>query len=272
VTIRRPGSIIRQRGFALLIVLWTLVLLTLLETQLVKMGRGETQLAANLRGAAIAEAAADGAVEEAIFHLLDTSSRRWIADGSVHLIRGPRTVVEVRVEDEAGKVNPNIASEGLLRALLRLIGADADTAASLTKAIVDRRTKSAEPGSTDAKAAQGTAGASDEPPGALFESVDELGEIPGMTAELVAGLRPHLSVYTKTDPLRSTADPVVATAIRDSGSTASATDGGVLQIASIIAVARGPDGARFARRAVIRLSGDVKNRPWKVLEWTRPSR
>jgi general secretion pathway protein K len=269
--VRRPGPI-RQRGFALLIVLWTLVLLTLLETQLVKMGRGETQLAANLRGAAIAEAAADGAVEEAIFHLLDGSSRRWIPDGSVHLIRGPRTVVEVRVEDEAGKVNPNIASEGLLRALLRQVGADADTAASLATAIVEWRTKGARPGAPDAKTAQTGAVGGDDPLGGTFEAPDELGEALGMTPELIAALGPHLSIYSKTEPLRSTADPVVAMAIRDSGSTASAKVGGTLQIASMTALAQGPDGARFARRAVIGLGGGVNNRPWKVLEWTRPPR
>src|ERR1700752_666316 len=120
----------RQRGFALLIVLWTLVLLTLLGTQILARGHGEAQLAGNLRGAAAAEAAADGAIEEAIFHLLDGSSRRWLADGAVHLIRFPSATVEVRIEDEAGKVNPNLASPALLRALLGRLGAEARTAAA----------------------------------------------------------------------------------------------------------------------------------------------
>ena len=45
----------RQRGFALLIVLWTLALLALLGTQLLTTGRQDTQLARNLLDAATLE-------------------------------------------------------------------------------------------------------------------------------------------------------------------------------------------------------------------------
>jgi general secretion pathway protein K len=260
----------RQRGFALLIVLWTLVLLTLLGTQILARGHGEAQLAGNLRGAAIAEAAADGAVEEAIFHLLDASSRRWLGDGAVHPIRFPRATVEVRIEDEAGKVNPNFASPELLRALLVRIGVDAHTAGSVAGAIVDWRGESANPSPTGAKAAQYAAAGRDYgPPGAPFQSLDELGEVLGMTPELVAHLRPHLSLFSRTDPLASTTDPVVAMAVRDTGGAGRAAAGGRLQVAAITARAQGPDGARFARRAVIRIGGEVRDRPWKVLAWTR---
>lgn len=269
---RGSGPAVRQRGFALLIVLWTLVLLTLLETQLVTMGRGEVHLAANLRGAAIAEAAADGAVQEAIFHLLDGSGRHWDPDGGPHLVRFPRTVVEVRIEDDGGKVNPNFASEELLRALLRHVGANAPTAASLAAAIADWRTEGATPRPLGAKAAQYAAAGRDyAPPNALFRSLDELGEVLGMTPELLARLRPHLSLYTETDPAPSKADPVVALALQDAGSEMTATNGGTLQIASITAVAQGPDGTHFARRAVIGISGGAADRPWKVLAWTKPA-
>ena len=51
----------RQRGFALLIVLWTVAFLALLGTQIVAAGRSDTQLADNLKQEAVLEAAADGA-------------------------------------------------------------------------------------------------------------------------------------------------------------------------------------------------------------------
>src|SRR5277367_4288128 len=76
-----------QRGFALLIVLWTLVLLVLLVTQLTAAGRTETRIAANLRSGAAAEAAAEGAVYEALFHLLDSSAGHWNVDGAIHQVR-----------------------------------------------------------------------------------------------------------------------------------------------------------------------------------------
>jgi general secretion pathway protein K len=60
----------RQGGFALLIVLWTMVLLALLVAQFTTTGRNEVQVAANLRANAVTEAAADGALFEAIMRLV----------------------------------------------------------------------------------------------------------------------------------------------------------------------------------------------------------
>ena len=114
----------RQRGFALLIVLWTLPLLALLGTQLVATSRQHIQLAHNLIDAAALEAAANGAVQQAIFGVLDSSPRHWRPDGSIHVVRLGGAIVAVRVEDEADKVNPNIASPKLLQALLFQAGAD----------------------------------------------------------------------------------------------------------------------------------------------------
>jgi general secretion pathway protein K len=56
-----------QRGFALLVVLWTLALLALLGTQLLATSRQDTQLAHNRLDAAVLEAAANGAVQRAVF-------------------------------------------------------------------------------------------------------------------------------------------------------------------------------------------------------------
>ena len=75
-----------QRGFALLIVLWTLVLLSLILAQLLSAGRSEAQLATKLRDAAVAEAVADGAVQDTLFHLMAQGAQAWPPHG-VHLVR-----------------------------------------------------------------------------------------------------------------------------------------------------------------------------------------
>src|SRR5215831_8873131 len=77
-----PGTA-RQRGFALLIVLWSMALLALIGTRITAAGRAGAQLATNLRASAIAEAAADGAVFEALFHFMDSSDGHWPVDGLV---------------------------------------------------------------------------------------------------------------------------------------------------------------------------------------------
>ena len=108
-----------DRGFALLLVLWTMVLLALIATRIAAAGRAEAQLAANLRDAAVAQAAADGAVQEVVFHLLAEGDQRWAPSGR-HRVALAGAAVEVGIEDLAGRVNPNTASPELLRALLEL--------------------------------------------------------------------------------------------------------------------------------------------------------
>src|ERR1700682_5076742 len=65
-----------DKGMVLLIVLWWLVLLAFLATQLAATTRTAAMIASNLRDSASAEAAADGAVNEAIFQFL---AHRWQA-------------------------------------------------------------------------------------------------------------------------------------------------------------------------------------------------
>ena len=62
-----------ERGFALLLVLWSLALLALLGAQLTGSARSQTRLAGNLRANAMVQAAADGAAQEAILRLLQRS-------------------------------------------------------------------------------------------------------------------------------------------------------------------------------------------------------
>ena len=71
----------RERGFALLIVLWTLSLLALLIAHVATTGRREAEIALNLRASAERQAVVDGAVFEAAFRVLDHGGRHWEADG-----------------------------------------------------------------------------------------------------------------------------------------------------------------------------------------------
>jgi general secretion pathway protein K len=128
-----------QQGFALLIVLWTLVLLALVITRLTSAGRSEAQLTFNLRNAAMARAAADGGFYEAVFHLIDSSGGRWTADGTDHSLRVGGSRVDVYIASEAGKINPNSAQPQLMAALLHQLGADTRTAAAIAGAMADWR-------------------------------------------------------------------------------------------------------------------------------------
>lgn len=258
----------RERGFALLIVLWTLPLVTLIGTQLTAAGRFETRLAANLRSSARAEAVADGAVREAMFRL---SSGSWAADGTARAIRIGGGVAVVRAVDHAGRIDPNMTASPLMTALLRQVGLPSGEAARLVESLQQWRMDSSDLPAITAR--YHAAGLPYGPTGKPFRSVGEMGLVLGMTPQILAALAPHLTVFTELDPDPRVADPVVLAALRASGT---ATDRDKLGdrvagplVAGIEAVAIDPGGARFTRRAVVRIAAvDRSNpRPWRVLSW-----
>src|SRR5438445_13324229 len=98
-----PAAVCRgSGGFALIIVLWTLVLIAFVVAHLTANGRTEIRIAGNLVANAIAQAAADGAIIEGIFYLSDPQpQQRWPVDGNARELLVGNVRVLVRVEDEA---------------------------------------------------------------------------------------------------------------------------------------------------------------------------
>jgi len=260
--------ITRQRGFALLIVLWTLAILALFGTHLQEVARLDTQRARNLLDAAELESAADGAVQQAIYSVLDGSSQHWNADNTTHLIKVGDTLVAVRVESESDKVNPNVASVELLRALLMQVGIDATTAATVAASIAEWR--GGVPASVRAARARYVAAGLDyAPDGEEFTHMEELGAVLGVTPEMLARLRPHLTLFTDADPGAISADPVVAQALAEAGQVGDAADTGDANILSLTANAYGAGPARFRIHAVVRVSARVTGRRYDVLAYDR---
>jgi general secretion pathway protein K len=272
---RRWQAAPHDRGFALLVALWSLALLALIGTHITASGRAETRIAANLRAAAVAEAAADGALFQAVFHLLDGSARRWLPDGQIReLPLSAGGIAVVRVESEEGKINPNTASADLLQALLLRVGADPRRAAAVAAAMMDWRTASQRPRPLGAKEPQYRAAGRDyAPPGNAFESLDEVGLVLGMTPDLLALLAPHLSIYPDGEPDLLVANPIVARALEDvdaTGGLALAYQPSAAPVVSITATSILPGGATFTRQAHVRLGTGTRGRSWQILTWNSP--
>lgn len=251
----------RQRGFALLIVLWTVGFLALLGTRIVAAGRSDTQLADNLKQAAVLQAAADGAVQNVAFLILAAKDPRFQTDGGVRQLRVGQTPVFVRVENESDRINLNTASAVLLRSLIIEVGSAPGLADRLAAAILDWRTSGANPRRGGAKASDyRAAGRNYGPPGTPLQSVDELADVLGMTPDLFTRMAPHLTVLTDGDPDMSTRDPVVARALTDAAGVAD--DAGAAQQATdsllrISATAVGRGAARYS--LVVVVSGNLQN-------------
>ncbi len=239
-----PGATHRRdRGFALLVVLWGISLLALLGTRLTATARVETQLVANMRANAVAEAAAEGGVREAVFRLLQAEAQRWGAEPLGFASEIGAALVTVRVEPLAGRVNPNTAPAGLLAALLRQVGVAPAEALALGNAVAAWRV--ARP----------------------FAGVAGLAEVPGMTPALLAALRPWLSVHNFGAVEARLAAPAVLRALAESGEQQPEASEDYGLLVAVTALAEGRDGGRFTRNAVLRLRQAPPLAPFQVLAW-----
>jgi type II secretory pathway component PulK len=231
-----------DRGFALLIVLWFLVLLTLIATRLVGDARVDLALARNILVAARAEALADAAVMRAVYLLGDPRpDQRWNADDAPRKLALAEGEATILVEDERAKINVNHASRELMTALFTVLGTDQGAAEAAIEAILRHRggdnggaqqagavapAAAPSPG-TSAPAASaaapseaassgappsGSAAAGSGPPGSSkgrpFVALEEIAGLPQMNAVLFAVVRPYLTPYGESaepDPKKAPA-------------------------------------------------------------------
>ena len=260
-----------EHGFALVVVLWTVGLLALLGVALSGSGRSQVALAQNIRGVAVAEAAADGAIQRAILQLHAGS---WTADEVPRRVAIGRAVVDVTIEDEGRRLNPNFSPPPLLAALLGMAGVSPDRALALSHRIVDWRTATVYGFGGVLKIEQyRQAGLPYGPPNRPFLSTDELGLVPGMTAEIMGRLLPYLSIYQTGDPRPALGASAggAAVQIAEMINHAKVQVGFASQdrIVRIRASAAVPGGWRFARMAVVKLRAQAgPDRPaWQIMAW-----
>ncbi len=271
---RARGAARGERGFALLIVLWTMVLLALLTAQITGAGRAEVKLAAALRLSVQLQQAADAATYETIWHMIDGGGDMWQPGSATYNLHEAGGNVEVEVIDERGKFDINQVPPGLLAGLFGVLGADATTANDLATAIGDWRSSS-----STADAEQNVPpeyrmdGRAWGPPGTEFERLEELLLVRGMTPKLYNAALPYMTLALEQGPWLQYASPLVLAAIqkakRTAGITVEAADNRGPVVLTLVATAYGPGGARFVRHVLMRFDGTLSGPAWKyrILEW-----
>ncbi len=187
-----------QRGAALLLVMWLILLLSGLVAGYAMSARIESMQGNGLARSVAAREAARAGVEYAVSRLLvNDPAQRWVPDGRSQNLVFDGAQVEISVRDETGKVDLNAAGPELLAALMRTQGEPADSAARIAGAILDWRDEDnlvqIAGGAEDSNyAAAGLAwGAKDAP----FETVAELEQVLGMRPALFHALAPYLTVH-----------------------------------------------------------------------------
>ncbi len=178
-----------QHGFALVIVLWAAVLMSLIAASLIGQSRIAARIERNEWRRLDTDAAADAAFNHAMVFLMSR------AEANSPLLTRVRLTAEVLgepvefwFEDETGKIDLNEADEGLLTRGFRAAGYRGDRAGALAAAIVEWR-------SADRQHDSGTSGSA-----AVFQrfqSVEELLLVNGFDEQMLMALRPVFTVHAQ---------------------------------------------------------------------------
>lgn len=196
-----------QRGVVLIAVLWMLVLLSLIATNLSLGGRGFARQALNTEMGYQAGLAADSGLVWALWNLQQRGRAGWLADGGAHRMQLGDAQIRVALYDESGKVDLNTAPTELLDGVFAAAVGDAGERQSLVAAIEDWRDADSLVRLNGAEEEQYlAAGRSTGPANRDFADVSELTQVLGMTPKIYAKVRWSLTVLNKT----RTVNPQVA--------------------------------------------------------------
>lgn len=289
----------QDRGFALLLVLWSMALLGLIAASFATTTRTNALIVRNAVDNAAARALADGGVMLAIYNLLDPDRQdAWRADGTIHRIDMETGQISVQVVDEGGKIDLNADTRPLLAAVLQNLGLPEPDAMALADAIADFRDPDDIPGPRGAERADyRRAGTVSLPPNRPFASVAELLDVMGMTTEVFTRIEPFVTVHSGVEtinPMTAPGDLLLALtgadalAMDDFLAARGAPDSGTDDIFNIPALGEDPfaetevltvtiissgtsaTGARYVRQAIASLDGPSRSGgPYRLLAWSQ---
>ena len=283
-----------DRGFALVTVLWIAGLLAVMTAGLSVSVRTHVRVVANVTESAKAEALADAGAALAVIDLMAARGssehrRRFPADGQAVACSIPgEGVLSIAVSDEAAKIDVNTAGIPLLRALLAGLGVPVEKSAQLAEAIFDFRDSDDDRKPSGAESAEyRAAGLGWLPKNGPLQSLEELGQVYGVTPALLARLRPYLSVHSGLEGLDASIAKTDLIALLRSGIERSGGSlGGLAEFDKSIALpsifvtpspqrffgvhveARSSAGAVFVREAVLDV-GFRQSPDHTFLRWTR---
>ena len=186
-----------QRGMVLVIVLWIVTLLAVMAGGFAYSMRVETRLATSAVERAQARALAEAGVAFALAWQLDPEAQKqWPPNGDPRdwAFGGGR--VRIEVTNASGLVNLNNAGSELLKALLAGAGVDAGEQDRLADAIQDWRDPDDHRLPHGAESPDYRNAGLPGPKNATLESVDELGQVLGVTRELYVRLASVVTVFS----------------------------------------------------------------------------
>jgi len=180
-----------QRGMVLVIVLWIVTLLAVMAGSFAYSMRVETHLATSAVERAQARALAEAGIVYALAWQLDPDAQQqWPPNGDPREWEFGGGRLRIEVTDAGGLVNLNSADANLLKLLLKTAGVEAGEQDQLAEAILQWRGNAS--GLQTDIGAEGQPG----PKNAPFESLEELGQIAGLSRDLYERIARVSTVYS----------------------------------------------------------------------------
>lgn len=228
----RAETATADKGFVLVLVLWASIFLALLAAGFAAAIRTDIRAATIATERARAEALADGGVNLALLDLMAAHrtagfERRYPIEGRpTGCLARAGAVMTIRVADEAGKINLNLANEALLSRFFAGLGASPDQAQSFASRVLDFRDSddNPRPGGAE-REAYAAAGERTLPKDGPFDTVDELDQVSGLPADLVSRARPFATVHSGVTGIDEDVAPPGLREILDSAELQTATGG-----------------------------------------------
>jgi general secretion pathway protein K len=291
----------RQRGIALVLVIWVVTLLLVIAGSFLYAMRTDARAARNAALIAQGDALAHAAVSRALIELFkplvgpevwrrDDNSRVWEFDGAS---------VTVRLTDESAKIDINTANNELLKGLFRHAGLSEDDAGKMLDVVLDWRDQDSfrRPNGAEEPEYAGE-GLKGRPANGPFQSTEELQLVLGMRPEVYQRIAPMITVYSRqagVNPHLAQRDALLAipsvteeqvdafladreAARRDkklpplftaAGSYASYSQVAAVTVRADVSLG---DGIAVSREAVAMITPQYPRRPYTLLAWREVSR
>jgi len=233
----------RQRGAALLLVLWVVGLLSVMLGGLamsVQLQQRQARWQGNHTQAAFA---AQAGFNLAVANLLGDGQARWLADGVQHQLRFAGSTLHISVVSERGKLDLNATSATSLAQLLRASGASAERSQTITQALRTRRNQ------------------------VPLRMLEEFRQLPGMTYAIYDRALPFITVWSgSAQPDPSLATPALAKVLGLPRYRASAQDAGQILTVTSTATLAGGFESRLKATFVL-LPAYAGGKPYRVVRW-----
>ena len=188
------------RGAALVLVLWLIALLTAVVGAFALAARIEHLQQRVETDDAIGQEKARAGLEYALYRLQPNALQPpWTPDGRRYRWSLDTQTNDLRIIDENGKINLNLADAALLAGLLEALDVEPGRAKQLAGAIIDWRDPDSlkQPGGGAESADYQAAGLPYGARNARFETLGELQRVLGMDAALYERLEPLLTLYSR---------------------------------------------------------------------------